>query len=70
MAKKTVPLKIIGVILVIIGSCLVYWGYQQSGSIESGVTKAITGSDTNQVLAFYLFGMFDIFVGIYLYLKK
>lgn len=70
MVKKSFPLKVIGIVLIIIGTGLVFWGYQQSGSIESGITKALTGSNTNEVLAFYIFGALEIIVGLFLYLKK
>jgi uncharacterized membrane protein len=70
MAIKSVSLQVIGIVLIVIGTGLALWGYQQSGSITSGITKALTGSNTNEVMAFYIFGALDIIVGLFLYFKK
>ncbi len=70
MVTKSYPLKIIGMILIVIGTGLVFWGYQQSGSVASGITKALTGSPSDEVMAFYIFGALDIIVGLFLYVKK
>lgn len=70
MVMKSYPLKVIGIVLIVIGIGLVLWGYQQSDSVASGITKALTGSNTDEVLAFYIFGALDIIVGLFLYFKK
>ena len=47
-----------------------FWGYQLSGSVGSQITKAVTGSDTDKVMTFYISGAVSFVVGIYLFIKK
>ena len=63
-------IKIIGIALVVLGVGLAIWGYQLSGSVGSKITQAVTGSDTDQVMSFYISGTVSIVVGIYLFIKK
>lgn len=63
-------LKIIGIALVILGIGLAVWGYQLSGSVGSQITQAVTGSDTEKVMAFYIAGAVSFVVGSYLFAKK
>lgn len=63
-------IKIIGIALAVIGVGLVIWGYQLSGSVGSQVTQAVTGSDTDKVMTFYITGAVSFLVGTYLYVKK
>jgi len=62
--------KIIGIILVVIGAGLALWGYQLSGSVGSQITQAVTGSDTDKVMIFYITGAISFVVGIYLFVKN
>ncbi|QOY52318.1 DUF3185 family protein [Candidatus Sulfurimonas baltica] len=62
--------KIIGIGLVVLGVGLAVWGYQLSGSVGSQITQAVTGSDTDKVMTFYISGAVSFFVGIYLFRKK
>ncbi|MCP4873965.1 MAG: DUF3185 family protein [Gammaproteobacteria bacterium] len=70
MAKSSTSTTPIGLILVVIGLGLAFWGYQLSGSVGSQLTKAVTGSDTDKVMALYIGGTASIAVGIYLLFKK
>jgi hypothetical protein len=63
-------MKIIGIALVVLGISLAIWGYQLSGSLGSQITKAVTGSDTDKVMTFYITGVVSFVVGIYLFAKK
>jgi hypothetical protein len=63
-------MKIIGIALVVLGISLAIWGYQLSGSLGSQITKAVTGSDTDKVMTFYITGAVSFVVGIYLFAKK
>jgi hypothetical protein len=69
MASRT-TMKIISIVLMVIGVGLVFWGYQLSGSVGSQLTQAVTGSDTDKVMVFYISGAVNFFVGIYLFNKK
>jgi len=63
-------MKIIGIALVVLGIGLAIWGYQLSGSVGSQITQAVTGSDTEKVMTFYIAGAVSIVVGIYLFIKN
>ena len=65
-----VTMKIIGLSLVVIGLGLALWGYQLSSSFGSQITQAVTGSDTDKVMAFYITGAVSLVVGIYLFTKR
>ena len=62
--------KVVGIILIVIGVGLALWGYQLSGSFGSQVTQAVTGSDTEKVMTFYITGAVSFVVGLYLFFKK
>jgi len=63
-------MKIIGIVLVVLGIGLAIWGYQLSGSVGSQITQAVTGSDTDKVMTFYITGAASFIVGIYLFAKN
>jgi hypothetical protein len=63
-------MKIIGIALMVLGVGLAIWGYQLSGSVGSQITQAVTGSNTDKVMTFYIAGAVSFVVGIYLFLKK
>lgn len=62
--------KIIGLVLVVVGIGFAVWGFQLSGSIGSQVTQAVTGSDTDKVMTYYILGAVSFVVGIYLFIKN
>ena len=63
-------MKIIGIVLVVIGIGLAIWGYQLSGSVGSQISQAVTGSDTDKVMTFYITGAVSFVVGIFLFIKN
>ncbi|SIS90372.1 DUF3185 family protein [Neptunomonas antarctica] len=63
-------MKIIGIALVVIGIGFALWGFQLSDSVESQLTQAVTGSDTDKVMTFYITGAVSFFIGLYLFTKK
>jgi cytosine/uracil/thiamine/allantoin permease len=70
MAKGSgTTMKIIGIALVVAGIGLAIWGYQLSGSVGSQISKAVTGSDTDKVMTFYIAGAVSFVVGIFLSIK-
>lgn len=62
--------KIIGIILMVVGIGLAIWGYQLSESLGSQITQAVSGSETDQVMMFYISGAVGFVVGLYLVGKK
>jgi len=59
-------MKMIGIGLLVIGLGLALWGYQLSGSVGLEITQAVTGSDTEKIMTFYITGAVSFLVGIYL----
>ncbi|MBE0514176.1 DUF3185 family protein [Sulfurimonas sp.] len=62
--------KVIGIILVVIGVGVAIWGYQLSSSVGSQVTQAVTGSDTDKVMTFYIAGAVSFVVGLYFLARR
>ncbi|MGA7595979.1 MAG: DUF3185 family protein [Gallionella sp.] len=59
-------MKIIGIVLVVVGIALAFWGYRLSGTIGSQITHVLTGSDSDQVMRFYIGGAAGFIVGLFL----
>lgn len=71
MAKSTqATTKAIGVILVIVGIGLAYWGYQISGSFGSQLRHAFSGSHSDEVMIRYISGAASSAAGLFLLFKK
>lgn len=71
MAKKSnVGLQVVGLVLLVVGIGLAYWGYQLSGSLTSQFSKAVSGSMPEAVMFRYIGGAVCGFVGLFLLLKK
>jgi hypothetical protein len=68
--SSTSAMKFLGIALVVIGLGLAFWGYQLSGSVGSQITQAVTGSDTDKVMTFYISGAACFVVGLFLTLKS
>jgi uncharacterized membrane protein YidH (DUF202 family) len=62
--------KVIGLILIIVGIGLLYWGYNESQSISSQVSEAFSGSPQDKVMYKYIGGAVALVVGIYLAVRK
>jgi phosphate/sulfate permease len=68
--SSTSATKILGIALVVIGLGLAFWGYRLSGSVGSQITQAVTGSDTDKVMSFYISGAVSFVVGLFLTMKS
>ena len=69
MAKKSKStMKLIGLILIILGVGLAFWGYQVSSSVGSQLNQAFSGSDT-EVMALYISAAISLLAGLYI-IKK
>lgn len=62
--------RVAGIVLVVAGIGLAYWGYQISGSVGSQLRQAFTGSHSDQVMIRYIAGAASFAVGLFLVLKK
>lgn len=71
MAKRSKSTnKMASIALMVVGAGLAFWGYQKSGGLESKLTSAITGSNTDNVMMLYIGGAVCLAVGVYLFLKN
>ncbi len=62
--------KIIALILIVAGTALIYWGFQESEGFNAKVTKAFSGSEPDYVMYKYIGGAVSAAVGLYLLIKK
>ena len=62
--------KVVGVILVIAGIGLAYWGYQISGSFGSQLRHAFSGSHSDEVMIRYIAGAASSAAGLFLLFRK
>ena len=62
--------KIRGIILVVVGLGLAYWGYQMSGSMSSQFNEAVAGSPSDGVMLRYILGAASAVAGAFVLVKK
>ena len=62
--------KLIGLVLVVVGGGLLYWGYSESESVTSQVSVAFSGSPLDRVMYKYIGGAVALTIGLYLFFKK
>ena len=59
--------KLIGLVLVVVGAGLAFWGYQISGGLGSQITQTVSGSMSDDVMYRYIAGVACAAVGTYLF---
>jgi hypothetical protein len=64
------PKKIIGLILLVGGLVLLYFGYQSSQGIDDQVSRALTGRFTDNTVVFYAVGAISAILGLVSLLNK
>ena len=69
MSKKSINL-LIGFVLLVVGGCLLYWGYNEAESIGGQIGSAFSGSPSNRVMMFYIGGAVCGLVGLFMAFKK
>ena len=62
--------KIVASFLAVVGGGLIIWGFQMSESIGNELTRAFTGSSSNDVVYRYIAGAVCLAVGAFLFFKK
>ena len=62
--------KSLGIILVVLGAGLVIWGYNMSGSAANELTRALTGSSTDEIMYRYIGGAICLAAGLFLFVKR
>jgi hypothetical protein len=62
--------KLIGVVLIIVGAGLAFWGYQISGGLGSQITQTVSGAMSDEVMYRYIGGAASAAVGAYLFVTS
>jgi hypothetical protein len=62
--------RLLAIILIVLGAALVIWGFNLSGSAANEVSRALTGSSTDQVVYRYIVGAVSLAAGLFLFLRK
>ncbi len=64
--SSNVTLRVVGLALLVVGIGLALWGYQLSESVGSQVTEALTGAESDKIMALYISGAVSFVVGLFL----
>ena len=70
MAKRSETRKTVGLVLLVVGIGLAFWGYRLSGSLGALLTEAVTGAQTDKVMLLYIGGAGAFVAGLFLVLRK
>ena len=62
--------KLLAIILLVAGAGVAYWGYTMSGSFDSQLNQAFTGSASDGVMIRYISGAALIAGGLFILFKK
>lgn len=62
--------KIIGLVLLVGGAGVAFWGYQMSGSLAAQFSKTLTGALPDAVMYRYIGGAVSCVVGLFLLVKE
>ena len=62
-------IKIVGVVLLVLGAGLGYWGWDMSDSMGSQLNEAFNGTVSDDVMYRYIGGAVSAAVGLFLLLK-
>jgi hypothetical protein len=69
-AQTQTVLKAVGLVLLVVGVGLVFWGYQMSGAVTAQLSRAITGAAPDGVMYRYIGGAAGIVTGVFLLFKR
>ena len=62
--------KLIGLVLLVGGIGMAFWGYQMSGAFASKLTRGLTGALPDAVMYRYIGGAIGSVAGLFLLVKK
>ncbi|WP_411359548.1 DUF3185 family protein [Pseudidiomarina salilacus] len=57
--------KVIGIILLVVGIILLYFGYEAYNSVASEASQALTGETTDNAMWYLIGGAIAVVVGLY-----
>ena len=63
-------MKIVGIVLLVAGLALGYWGYQEAGGLGSQMNELVQGSPSDNVMLKYIGGAVCGVAGVLLLVKK
>jgi hypothetical protein len=63
-------IRLVGLVLLVGGAGVAYWGYQMSQSFASNISQAFTGSLPDGVMYRYIGGAISGVAGLFLVMKK
>lgn len=64
------PMIIVGLVLLVGGIGLAFWGYQMSQSVASHFSRALTGALPDAVMYRYIGGAISAAIGLFLLIKR
>lgn len=62
--------KLIGLVLLVVGIILLYFGYQSSQGLDDQISEAVTGNFTDSTIWYYLLGGVSSVAGLVFLAKK
>jgi hypothetical protein len=69
-ANSNSLVKLIGLVLLVGGIGMAFWGYQMSGAFASRLTKGLTGALPDAVMYRYIGGTISSVAGLFLLVKR
>ena len=69
-SSSGVLLKALGLVLVVGGAGLGYWGYQLSGSLAAQLSRSLTGALPDAVMYRYIVAAVSVAAGLFLVTRK
>lgn len=62
--------KLMAILLLIVGTFLLYFGFNQANSAFGEVGEAITGKYSDETMAYLIGGAIAVFLGLFMLLRK
>lgn len=63
-------IRVVGLVAIVAGAGLLFWGYQLSGSMSAQLTETVSGAMPDAVMGRYIAGAASLIVGIYLLITR
>ncbi|MDF1581573.1 MAG: DUF3185 family protein [Desulfuromonadales bacterium] len=70
MAVKSGNNTLIGIVLLVIGVGIAFWGSQLADSLSGQLSKTLTGSPTDKVMMMYIGAAACIVAGLFMTIKR
>jgi len=62
--------KLLGLILLVAGVGVAFWGYQMSGAFSAKISRSLSGALPDAVMYRYIGGVASAVAGLFLLMKK